>query len=55
MAQKRDLGLTLAVRGIPRAWSQLMGYTTAEDLAGFAERWGITRIPKARGSRRLKP
>ncbi len=45
MAQERDLGLTLAVRRMPRAWSQLMGHTTAEDLTGFAERWGITLIP----------
>jgi two-component system sensor histidine kinase KdpD len=44
MAQERDLDLTLAVRKVPPAWAQLMGYTTIEDLDAFAERWGITLV-----------
>ncbi|MBY0512253.1 MAG: DUF4118 domain-containing protein [Rhodospirillaceae bacterium] len=44
MAQERDLNLTLAVRKVPPGWAQLMGYTTAEDLTAFAERWGITLV-----------
>ena len=44
MAQERDLDMTLAVRHMPQAWAQLMGYTTYDDLAGFAERWGVTLV-----------
>lgn len=44
MAQERDLKLTMAVRRVPRAWAQLMGFSTAADLAEFAERWGVTVV-----------
>lgn len=44
-AQERDLPLTLAVRVMPRPQSRLMGLDTMEDLAVFAERWGITLVP----------
>ena len=50
MAQERDLDLTLAVRSVPEAWAQMMGYTTAGDLADFAARWGITLVPWQRNS-----
>ena len=44
MAQERDLGMTLAVRSVPQGWAHLMGYTTIDDLADFAERWGVTLV-----------
>ncbi len=44
MAQERDLNLTLAVRKLSDGWSNLMGYTTAADLAAFAARWDITLV-----------
>ncbi len=44
MAQERDLDLTLAVRSMPGAWAELMGYTTLDDLDEFAARWGITLV-----------
>jgi two-component system sensor histidine kinase KdpD len=49
MAQERDLDLTLAIRDIPHAWAQLMGYTTAQGLTDFAERWGITLVSWRQG------
>lgn len=45
VAQERDLPLTIAVRVMPRLRSEFMGLDTMEDLAVFAERWGITLVP----------
>ena len=44
LTQERDLGLTLAIQSGSRAWTQIMGYETAEDLTVFAERWNITLV-----------
>ncbi len=44
-AQERDLPLTIAVRTMPRLRSEIMALDTIDDLAVFAERWGITLLP----------
>jgi two-component system, OmpR family, sensor histidine kinase KdpD len=44
MAQERDLSLTLAIQRLPPLRAQLAGYSAYDDLATFAERWGITLV-----------